>query len=539
MGNENSKNEDQTEDVNISEKHQNGSVSGSVTLNGGPEIDGKDPAVVKQNEEPVTLNLAIDSTECVVIDSEAPPNTAPVSSEISAPPETPEVTKELLVSVQVPPQTPDPPKQKEEVPKKKFFGKMFKKKVEAVVDEPSVEETTISGDQVDAGQTIITTQPEARDPHQDPSQPPTGPVVSVIFNGGPDLQSSPEVDIGTSVTEEGPEKREEEERNQEEKPPVMNFFKSLVNNTKTSKKETATPDVAKDQSQKESQAAPTTTVAEVSEPPTPPKGMSIPPPPPPAPPKLEIKEPAAKCLKPTTKEEPTAAKKPESSPGKSALSKFFRPKTIKEAPQPEVEVTPVIEVQETPVEVSEPVLAVQQSDDKLHLQEETAEEILVTLEQVVEDVQTMIEDEVDPPKAGTVEAATKPEPPAAGQEEKKTGSKLGFKSLFKSKLWIGLEHFPGCSIPPPQVKLSFHGASPKTASPTPPTSPAAPAAPVKPKDETKSADTAADSKAAAGAASAAGDDAAKGLKKVEKRNSITGFFKNLVQKHSDSGGQTE
>ncbi|XP_028309178.1 breast carcinoma-amplified sequence 1 isoform X11 [Gouania willdenowi] len=472
MGNENSKNEDQTEDVNISEKHQNGSVSGSVTLNGGPEIDGKDPAVVKQNEEPVTLNLAIDSTECVVIDSEAPPNTAPVSSEISAPPETPEVTKELLVSVQVPPQTPDPPKQKEEVPKKKFFGKMFKKKVEAVVDEPSVEETTISGDQVDAGQTIITTQPEARDPHQDPSQPPTGPVVSVIFNGGPDLQSSPEVDIGTSVTEEGPEKREEEERNQEEKPPVMNFFKSLVNNTKTSKKETATPDVAKDQSQKESQAAPTTTVAEVSEPPTPPKGMSIPPPPPPAPPKLEIKEPAAKCLKPTTKEEPTAAKKPESSPGKSALSKFFRPK-------------------------------------------------------------------VDPPKAGTVEAATKPEPPAAGQEEKKTGSKLGFKSLFKSKLWIGLEHFPGCSIPPPQVKLSFHGASPKTASPTPPTSPAAPAAPVKPKDETKSADTAADSKAAAGAASAAGDDAAKGLKKVEKRNSITGFFKNLVQKHSDSGGQTE
>ena len=41
---------------------------------------------------------------------------------------------------------------------------------------------------------------------------------------------------------------------------------------------------------------------------------------------------------------------------------------------------------------------------------------------------------VDPSKAGTLEAAAKPEPPPPVQEEKKTATKPAFFSLFKPKV---------------------------------------------------------------------------------------------------------
>ncbi|XP_023122506.1 breast carcinoma-amplified sequence 1 isoform X16 [Amphiprion ocellaris] len=273
----------------------------------------------------------------------------------------------------------------------------------------------------------------------------------------------------------------QEESNPEENP-VMNFFKTLVTTTKTSKKETATPDATKEQSQKETQPAATTTVAQISEPPAAPKGMSIPPPPPPEPPKMEIKgEPSAKPVKPVPKEEPkAAAKQPESSKGKSAkdtLSKFFRPKVL---------------------------LGVQISRGK-GASASGAKTAAV---------------KVDPSKSGTLEAAAKPEPPPPVQEEKKKASKSPFFSLFKPK-----------------------AAESKKATPTPPAAAEATQA-VKTKEEpkaaAKSSEAVVDNKPAS-VASQAGDDAANVPKRLEKRNSIQLFFKNLGQKrHStDAGVQTE
>ncbi|KAL7399519.1 hypothetical protein ABVT39_025819 [Epinephelus coioides] len=342
---------------------------------------------------------------------------------------------------------------------------------------------------------------------------------SVTANAGPEEERAPETENGNGQPAEN-----QTDGNPEENP-VMNFFKTLMT-PKTSKKEAATPDATKDQSQKETQPAATTTVAQVSEPPAAPKGMSVPPPPPPEPPKMEIKgEPAAKPVKASPKEQPKAAAKEVGSPkgksAKAALSNLFRPKTIKDAPpEPavEVEVQPVVEVQETPVEVPEPVVVEVQSENNVEPQE-TAEEVAqpVVEEQVVDAApQPEVEDEkVDPSKAGTLEAAVKPEPPPPVQEEKKTGSK-SFLSLFKPK-----------------------AADPKKATPAP----AAAAETAKPKEEpkaaAKSAEVSVDNKPASVASQAADD--ASGPKKLEKRNSVQLLFKFLGQKRNstDAGVQTE
>ncbi|XP_010764440.1 breast carcinoma-amplified sequence 1 isoform X1 [Notothenia coriiceps] len=309
-----------------------------------------------------------------------------------------------------------------------------------------------------------------------------------------------------------------------EENPVMNFFKKIVTLKVT--KETATPEATKEQSQ-ECPPVTTTTVAQVSEPPPAPKGgMSIPPPPPPEPPKMEIKaELAAKPAKPTLKEEPKAAgKSPKASKGLSArvnLSNLFRPKKVNdEPPEPEVEVEvqPVVEVQETPEETPEPVVEVQ---SEINVQPtKTAEEAAepVVEEQMEEEVpQPVVEAEkVDPSKAGTLEAALKPEPPPPVQEEKKTDSKPSFFSMFKSK-----------------------AADPKKAPP----SPAAAAETVKAKEEPKAAaksEAVVENKPAA-VAPPAGEDAAHAPRKLEKRNSIHSFFKTLGQRRSstEAGVQTE
>ncbi|XP_051805809.1 breast carcinoma-amplified sequence 1 isoform X2 [Acanthochromis polyacanthus] len=302
----------------------------------------------------------------------------------------------------------------------------------------------------------------------------------------------------------------------------MNFFKTLVTTTKTSKKETTTPDATKEQSQKETQPAATTTVAQISEPPAAPKGMSIPPPPPPEPPKMEIKgEPTAKPVKPVPKEEPkAAAKQPESSKGKSAkdtLSKFFRPKVLlgvhisrgKGASASGAKTAAVGK----PVEVPEPAVKVQ----------------------------------VDPSKSGTLEAAAKPEPPPPVQEEKKKASKSPFFSFFKPKVLLDHMTTKVQTASTSGVRLlrktTGLAAEPKTATPTPPAAAEATQA-VKAKEEpkaaAKSSEAVVDNKPAS-VASQAGDDAANVPKRLEKRNSIQLFFKNLGQKrHStDAGVQTE
>ncbi|XP_062246932.1 breast carcinoma-amplified sequence 1 isoform X5 [Platichthys flesus] len=276
----------------------------------------------------------------------------------------------------------------------------------------------------------------------------------------PEAQSPPEPDCGVSA-DAGPEEdntpetdASQPEESDPDDNPVMNFFKTLVSPTKTSKKETATPDAAKDQSQQETHPAAATTTAQVSEPPAAPKGMSIPPPPPPEPPKMEIRgEAAAKPAKPTPKDEPkAAAKQPEPSKGKAAKSAFGKFFRPKK---------------------------------------------------------------VDPSKAGTLEAAAKPEPPPPVQEEKKkTGSKSPFLSFFKPK------------------------AEPKKDTPAPAAAAAEAAQTVKAKEEPKAAaksvEVVVDNKQASVQAA---DDAANVPKKLEKRNSIGLFFKGFgVKLHSTEAG---
>ncbi|XP_044066641.1 breast carcinoma-amplified sequence 1 isoform X26 [Siniperca chuatsi] len=477
MGNEQSKDKVLTMKGNSPEKHENGTVNGlsaNITSN-GLEIDVNGETTVQQNGGPLSLNLAIESTEpnCVTVESDCNHADDPIISEI------PETTVQEVVE--------EVKKSKEG--KVKVFGKMFKKKTEPPADVKSVNKTETSNeDQTDVSLPATDPQPETANLKQE-SESLTA-SESVTLDPGPEEGKAPETDS---------QPVENQEDSNPEENPVMNFFKTLVTPTKTTKKETATPDATKDQSQKENQPAATTTVAQVSEPPAAPKGMSIPPPPPPEPPKMEIKgEPAAKPVKPTPKEEPkAAAKEPESSKGKSAkntLSKFFRPKMVEELPQPVVEA-----------------------------------------------------EKVDPSKASTLEASAKPEPPPPVQEEKKTASKSPFLSFFKPKVLLDHMTTKVQAASTSGVRLlrrtTWLAADPKKATPAPAAAAEA-AQTVKAKEEpkvaAKSSEAAVDNKPAS-AASQAGDDAASVPRKLEKRNSIHLFFKNLGQKRNstDAGVQTE
>ncbi|XP_049437351.1 breast carcinoma-amplified sequence 1 isoform X1 [Epinephelus fuscoguttatus] len=491
MGNDNSKNKEQTKGGTINEKHKNGSANGlsaNITSN-GLEIAVDGETVVQQNGEALSLNLDTKSaaSDFIVIETDSKPAEAPVISE----------NLETVI-------------QKDEVKESK--------------EAPTDDTANLKAE------SETSTVPE-----------------SVTANAGPEEERAPETENGNGQPAEN-----QTDGNPEENP-VMNFFKTLMT-PKTTKKEAATPDATKDQSQKETQPAATTTVAQVSEPPAAPKGMSVPPPPPPEPPKVEIKgEPAAKPVKASPKEQPKAAAKEVGSPkgksAKAALSNLFRPKTIKDAPpEPavEVEVQPVVEVQETPVEVPEPVVVEVQSENNVEPQE-TAEEVaqpVVEEQQVVDAApQPEVEDEkVDPSKAGTLEAAAKPEPPPPVQEEKKTGSK-SFLSLFKPKVLLDHMTTKVQAASTSGVRLLRRtagvAADPKKATPAP----AAAAETAKPKEEpkaaAKSAEASVDNKPASVASQAADD--ASGPKKLEKRNSVQLLFKFLGQKRNstDAGVQTE
>ncbi|XP_005918890.1 breast carcinoma-amplified sequence 1 isoform X4 [Haplochromis burtoni] len=512
MGNEQSVNiEELSKNGTIPEKHENGTVNGiSIEVtSGGLEINGKSETTVCQNGKAHSLNSAIQSTD-VIVKSECQPDIAQAVSEVSD-------TKIQAVS-----EAPDTNTQKEEVKKSKgergrrHFGKLFKKKTEPKAEAETVEEKekeTQSEDQVDVSVPPTEPQQETANLNHEPESLKEPERVTPVSS--PKEENVPETDNGDSEPVES-----KEESNPEENP-VMNFFKTLVTPTKTSKKETATPDAAKDKSQKETQPAATTTVAQISEPPAAPKGMSVPPPPPPEPPKVEIKgEPTAKPVKASAKEEPKAAgKEPVSSKGKSAkdtLSKFFRQKIQNE-----------VEPQEAAAVGEEPVVEVQ-------IKEEVPQPVVET-------------ETVDSSKAGTQEAAAKPEPPPPAQEEKKSASKSPFLSFFKPQ--VLLDHMTtkvqAASTSGVRLlrKTTGLAAEPKKVTPTPPAAAEAAQA-VKAKEEpkvaAKSSEQAADNKPAS-VPSQAGDDAASVPKKLEKRNSIQLFFKNLTQKRpsTDAGVQTE
>ncbi|XP_061758656.1 breast carcinoma-amplified sequence 1 isoform X10 [Nerophis ophidion] len=415
--------------------------------------------------------LAVNTTSSGVdigVDSETPtqPNGKPAAIDPAAePPQEP--SSAVIASADEPVEVaPERPREEDEQLRDKkvhLFDKLFKKKadLEATVDE---EEET-KNDETDLSLSDAITQLEPADPQPETLTEPQAPEVAPEQ---PDVPAAP-------IEETNPEES-----------PVMNFFKNLnltvtvpslvrqMTPTKTSKKES--DGVPKEQ--KERQPGPGTTVAQVSDPPPAPKGMSVPPPPPPPePPKLEVKvELSGKPAKASASRE-----KP-----KDVLSKFFRTKTNKETPGQEVEVDTGVEVQ-TAMEASQPEVEAEK---------------------------------VDPSKAGTLEAAAKPEAAAPVQRDKKSAAKSSFFSFFKAK-----------------------SGDPKKASPAPSAAAAPPTAKTKeePRAAAKSPEVTADDKAASATSKAGDGAAANSARKTEKRNSIHLFLKHLSQKrHStDAGVQTE
>ncbi|XP_062246931.1 breast carcinoma-amplified sequence 1 isoform X4 [Platichthys flesus] len=454
MGNEQSTQKGVTQNGKVPEKHENGSANG-VTANitsTGIEINVNGETKFNQRNEAFNLDLATDSTE---------PDFVVVDSTPAEPQVVPEIIEAVVQVV-------------EAKKSKSAFGKMFKKKPEPPAVVVRVEQPEKSNEDVtDQSPAAADPEPETATADLTPeAQSPPEPDCGVSADAGPEEDNTPETDASQ------PEESDPDDN------PVMNFFKTLT--------------------------------AQVSEPPAAPKGMSIPPPPPPEPPKMEIRgEAAAKPAKPTPKDEPkAAAKQPEPSKGKaakSAFGKFFRPKTVPDTPPAavHVELQPGVEEQETPEEAAEAVVEVQEKAEEV--------EQPVVEEQVVDGKPESVEEveKVDPSKAGTLEAAAKPEPPPPVQEEKKkTGSKSPFLSFFKPK------------------------AEPKKDTPAPAAAAAEAAQTVKAKEEPKAAaksvEVVVDNKQASVQAA---DDAANVPKKLEKRNSIGLFFKGFgVKLHSTEAG---
>ncbi|XP_046725963.1 breast carcinoma-amplified sequence 1 isoform X3 [Silurus meridionalis] len=314
---------------------------------------------------------------------------------------------------------------------------------------------------------------------------PAEKTESQKFNEPTDIKASPQADkepqneaLVLSTTVVTQDSTQSEQTGAEEKS-VMNFFKTFVTSTKTTKEATPSPDVSKEQSQKETPPAPAANVQEASK---------VPPPPPPAPPKMESKaEPAVKKEQaPAVEVAAAAAKEPEAqSKAKtkdSPFSKIFRSK-------------------------------------------------------------------VDASKASTLEVSAKPEhPPAPKPEEKKAEKKPSpFANLLKPKVLLGQvssKIHAAASSASASISLGARGAATESKKQTPaaPTAPADAAPSTKAKEEPKQAASAAPAATSADNKSVGSTDnsSPSTSRKLEKRNSIHLFFKNLGQKrHSDAGVQTE
>ncbi|XP_046725970.1 breast carcinoma-amplified sequence 1 isoform X9 [Silurus meridionalis] len=327
---------------------------------------------------------------------------------------------------------------------------------------------------------------------------PAEKTESQKFNEPTDIKASPQADkepqneaLVLSTTVVTQDSTQSEQTGAEEKS-VMNFFKTFVTSTKTTKEATPSPDVSKEQSQKETPPAPAANVQEASK---------VPPPPPPAPPKMESKaEPAVKKEQaPAVEVAAAAAKEPEAqSKAKtkdSPFSKIFRSKSeVKEEAKP-------------------------------------------------------VEIQVDASKASTLEVSAKPEhPPAPKPEEKKAEKKPSpFANLLKPKVLLGQvssKIHAAASSASASISLGARGAATESKKQTPaaPTAPADAAPSTKAKEEPKQAASAAPAATSADNKSVGSTDnsSPSTSRKLEKRNSIHLFFKNLGQKrHSDAGVQTE
>ncbi|KAM8830482.1 breast carcinoma-amplified sequence 1 isoform 2-T3 [Synchiropus picturatus] len=306
---------------------------------------------------------------------------------------------------------------------------------------------------------------------------------------------------------------------------------------------------------KESASPATSRAKAVSDPPAASKGMSIPPPPPPEPPKMEIKGESA--AKQSPKLEAKAAAKgsvsAKAKPPKVSLGSFFGSKVAKELQTAEEQVA---ELQDTAIEKAQVTLptiwcsGVTLNDMTLlgsnlrfffscctrsesHTQAEMevgGQKVSEGLNELQELVENKMEQEasqlvaeaekkVDPSKTGTLEAAAKSEPPPPAQDEKQANMKFSFLDFFKFK-----------PLGPIKMTSASSAAEP------------APAAKAKeePKVAVKSPEPPVEAKPAPAPPQAA-EAAANSPKKLEKRNSIGLFFKNLSQKRNstDAGIQTE
>ncbi|XP_024239884.1 translation initiation factor IF-2 isoform X4 [Oncorhynchus tshawytscha] len=486
MGNEHSKNKGHTKDKAL-DKHLEGEVNSHAVsiLYDGLENSDTSEAAVEQNSQPSSRPPAkepgiveANGSGCapVVVEQE------PVIENV------PEAEAETAKTKTIP--EPEPNHQKKE-PKESskervnVFDNLFKKKA---TPQPNPDPV-----------------PEKEEPIKEKTmeESKSSPEVSVTVTDGIHAEPLDEVeDTETSVKPPKPSPEAEEvkgpgigeesshlEENQEgesqtEDNPVMNFFKTLVTPTKKNKQGTATPDVTKDQSQKEAQPTATTTAAQVVDAPAAAKGgMSFPPPPPPAPapPKMEVKaEIAAQPVTNAPKKEPKdAAKESEATKSKSdsPFSRLFSRK------------------------------------------------------------------EIDASKTATLEASAKPEPPPAPapKEGKKPAVAKASFSFFKPKDLLNQMASKVQTASTSGVRLlkkPFKGASePKKEAPAPAAD--AIAGPSVAKEEPKAPQIpAVDSKPASGPTEG-GDNSPILPKRLEKRNSIHLFFKNLGKRQSDAGVQTE
>ncbi|XP_016102367.1 neurofilament heavy polypeptide-like isoform X1 [Sinocyclocheilus grahami] len=480
MGNEHST--QKKHQANAEKKVQNGELNGHAVPapdEAEPETSKKEAVGQKSETPPVPVTNEPKPPEKEEVDSSKANGPAHVET-------TPEQKPTVATDAEPPKKAPKP--SGDEVPN--FLGKMFKKKSEPV--KPAAE----NNDSVDALAKAVDLNIDMQ----------TDPV---------DIKSSAEPEPEAEALEPSPVEAAEENNPSEEvkaaEKTVMNFFKTFVTPTKTSKEAKATPDASKEQSQKETPPAPSTDVQEAPK---------APPPPPPAPPKMESKaEPAVK------KEETSATKAAAAAATKAEGSAKSKTKTLSKLFRSKVLLGKVV--------------------SKVQAATSSGARAKTSGVPVVVEEKKPVEVQVDASKTSTLEAAAKPEePPAPKAEEKKLEKKSTFGNMFKPKVLLGQVSSriqAAASSAAASISLMSAAAAPESKKETPAAPPVAVAAPpAKAKEEPRptapAPQAAPDNKSADSTENASPNMP----HKLEKRNSLQLFLKNLGQKrHSDAGVQTD
>ncbi|XP_026103690.1 neurofilament heavy polypeptide-like isoform X3 [Carassius auratus] len=481
MGNEQST-QNKPQKANAEKKAQNGELNGHAVPapdETEPETSKKEAVEQKSETLPAPVTNEPKPPEKEEVDSSKANGTAHVDA-------TPEQKTTVATEAEPPKKAPKP--SGDEV--SNFLGKMFKKKSEPV--KPAAE----NNDSVDAPAKAVDLKINMQTDkvfinadqkeilEQVAEQIKLQLVDAIPAKPDPvDIKSSaepePEPEPEAEALEPSPVEAAEENNPSEE---VKAAEKTVMNFFKTFVTPTKTSKEAKatpDASKEQSQKeTPPAPSTNVQEAP------KAPPPPPPAPPKMESKaEPAVKKEETSaTKAATAAATKAEGSAKSktkdSALSKLFRSK-------------------------------------------------------------------VDASKTSTLEATAKPEePPAPKTEEKKTEKKSTFGKMFKPKVLLGQVSSriqAAASSAATSISLMSAAAAPESKKETPAAPPVAEAAPPakakeEPRPSTPVTQGALDNKSTDSTENASPNMP----RKLEKRNSLQLFFKNLGQKrHSDAGVQTD